>query len=286
MPTPIPLDRPEEERSLERYLMTGLVLMIGLIVAFPLYRASEPERRAHALKTMTQENIALGQEAYSLHCAGCHGDTARGGRGMPTLRSKEFLGSVSDDQIKWLIAGGIPGTTMSAYDLDLGGPFTTQETLRVVAYLRSLEENAPSVPSWRQGTLAEVVVPPPTEAAVIAPPEDGPSPSSTPPSPPAPSLPTAPPPMASRPTASEQDRPNAAARFAMFCVACHGADGKGTPIGPAIRPPTPTLADDLEALIAVIARGRPGTAMPGFAKHAGGPLDAEQVSELAGWLLE
>jgi mono/diheme cytochrome c family protein len=156
MPIPPPIDAPQDERSLERYLIVGLVLMIGLVVAFPFYRATEPARRARASEALEAERVALGREAYALHCAACHGEAARGGRGMPTLAAREFLGNVSDRQLSWLIAGGIPGTTMSAYDIDLGGPFTAQETDRVVAYLRSLEVDAPSVPGWRAGAAAPV----------------------------------------------------------------------------------------------------------------------------------
>jgi mono/diheme cytochrome c family protein len=150
-PRPKRLDTPDDERSLDRHYLLGLVCMAVLILAFPIYKTSEPRRRARTTDAMRQENVALGAKMFAQHCSACHGDQARGGRGKPTLASRQFLGSVSDQQLHWLISGGVPGTAMSPYDMDLGGPFTPQEIARLVAYLRSLEPNAPSVPGWFGG---------------------------------------------------------------------------------------------------------------------------------------
>jgi mono/diheme cytochrome c family protein len=135
--------------------MIGLVCMALLIVAFPIYRLGEPARRRASLVAVEKESVALGAEAFGRNCAGCHGQNAGGGSVAPTLGSREFLSTVSDQQLYWLISGGIPGTAMSAYHLDLGGPFTPQEIDRIVRYLRSLEAGAPSVPNWRTGGRAE-----------------------------------------------------------------------------------------------------------------------------------
>jgi mono/diheme cytochrome c family protein len=129
--------------------------MALLIIAFPLYRMGEPARRVAAKIATEQESIALGRESFQRNCAGCHGADAGGGALAPTLGSREFLSSVSDQQMYWLISGGIPGTPMSAYHLDLGGPFTPQEIDRLVRYLRSMEATAVSVPNWRVSGRAE-----------------------------------------------------------------------------------------------------------------------------------
>ena len=154
MPSPAPLDSPALARSLDRQYLIGLCCMALLIVAFPLYRLGEPARRQRARVAMESESIAQGREAFARNCAGCHGADASGGGVAPTLGSHEFLSGVSDQQLSWLISGGIPGTMMSAYHLDLGGPFTPQEIDRLVRYLRSLEATAPSVPKWREGVRA------------------------------------------------------------------------------------------------------------------------------------
>jgi hypothetical protein len=44
---------------------------------------------------------------------------------------------------------------MSPYSLDFGGPFTQgAQIVALTTYLRSLEEDAPSVPDWRDGVPA------------------------------------------------------------------------------------------------------------------------------------
>jgi hypothetical protein len=43
---------------------------------------------------------------------------------------------------------------MTAWSQDFGGPLTAEQIRQLVAYLRSLEPNAPSVPDWRTGAKA------------------------------------------------------------------------------------------------------------------------------------
>lgn len=151
---PPPLDAPELARSLDRQYVIGLVCMLLLILAFPLYRIGEPGRRARARQAMERESVMLGHEAYNRACAACHGVDGVGGSIGPTLAAKEFLEQTSDLQMAWLIAGGMPGTTMAAWHIDLGGPLTGQEIDRMVRYLRSLERTSPSIPEWRTGARA------------------------------------------------------------------------------------------------------------------------------------
>lgn len=155
MVTPPPLDAPADARSLDRQYVIGLCCMLVLIVAFPLYRIGEPARRAEARRAMAEESIVQGAASFERHCIACHGPGGRGGSIAPTLAAKEFLSATADQQLTYLIAAGVPGTTMPPYHLDFGGPFTEQEIARIVRYLRSLEPDAPSVPNWRAGEKVE-----------------------------------------------------------------------------------------------------------------------------------
>ena len=58
-----------------------------------------------------------------------------------------------------LIAGGVPGTEMPAWSLAFGGTLTDEQIRQITTYLRSLEPNAPSVPTWRQGSQITTSVP-------------------------------------------------------------------------------------------------------------------------------
>jgi len=106
--------------------------------------------RDRAARDQQRTYARLGEGLFANNCAACHGRAASGDSG-PTLNSKQFLTSTSDEQMRLLIAGGVSGTSMPAWSLDFGGPLTDEQIRQLVAYLRSLEPNAPSVPNWRQG---------------------------------------------------------------------------------------------------------------------------------------
>jgi mono/diheme cytochrome c family protein len=134
--------------STGRWQMAGIVVVVLLIVAFPLYRAVDATRRGTA---EAERQIALeemGKKIWSLDCAECHGITGEGDK-APALNSQQFLGAVSDEQIHRLTAVGVPGTDMPAWWNEIGGPLTDEQIAAVVAYLRSWEPTAPDRPDWR-----------------------------------------------------------------------------------------------------------------------------------------
>ncbi len=282
--TPRQLDTPDEVRRLDRWYIVGLCCMAALVIAFPLYNRGEPARRAAAQAEMANTNVALGGDMFAQHCAACHGDGARGGRTAPTLAAREFLGSVSDKQLHWLIRGGVPGSAMTAYDIDIGGPFTAQEITRLTAYLRSLEPGAPSVQGWFKGAAAPPPAAQPRRDATRDEKRDdrrdhagaglrrgddehGPG----------------------QPDSAEADavaQVKVVEVYAARCAACHGARGEGTAIAPSVRPMRAPLAQQAEQAFVIISRGVPGTAMAPFAKTHNGPLDETSIRALVKWMRE
>jgi len=150
-PTPPPFEPVELERSLDRYLMWGLAFMVVLIAGFIAYRVREPTLRKDASAAQEASYREIGAELFATNCSSCHGKEATGGS-APVLNAKEFLKGTTDDQIRALVAGGISGTDMPAWSLAFGGTLTDEQVLQITTYLRSLEPNAPSVPSWRAGS--------------------------------------------------------------------------------------------------------------------------------------
>ena len=149
-PTPPPFEPAELERSLDRYLIAGLVFMAVLIAGFFAYRVREPTLRKHAAAAQQVSYRQIGAQLFATNCASCHGKGATGGS-APVLNAKEFLKGTTDNQIQNLIAGGVPGTEMPAWGLEFGGTLTDEQVRQITTYLRSLEPNAPSVPTWRKG---------------------------------------------------------------------------------------------------------------------------------------
>lgn len=138
------------QKSLNKYLAWGLVFMLALIVGFALYKIREPSLRRSAARQQQATYVVLGKQLFANNCATCHGANGLGGT-APRLNAKEFLNSLSDEQMRLLISGGVSGTAMPAWSLDFGGTFTDQQILQIIAYIRSWEPTALSAPNWRQG---------------------------------------------------------------------------------------------------------------------------------------
>ena len=73
---------------------------------------------------------------------------------------------------------------------------------------------------------------------------------------------------------------NAASFYSSACAACHGPQGEGSPIAPALTSETVQTAER-EWIIETISQGRPDTAMPAWSVEYGGPLYSEQVEAMA-----
>ncbi len=114
--------------------------------------------RADAAASQQRTYTKLGAMLFADNCSGCHGDAGTGGGDAPTLNSKEFLSTTSDQQIHALVSGGVSGTEMAAWGLDYGGTLTAEQVQQLVTYLRTLEKHAPSVPDWRDECDCALIV--------------------------------------------------------------------------------------------------------------------------------
>lgn len=147
----MPLDYQTDDdldRSTNQWMAVGAGLLLLLALVFPFYRWYEPSARDDAREAQAEGLAAEGENLWGFNCASCHGVAGEGGLG-PALNSKQFLQASTDDQARSLISVGIPGSQMSAYSLDYGGPLTSEQIRSIVAYMRSWEPDAPDVPEWR-----------------------------------------------------------------------------------------------------------------------------------------
>jgi mono/diheme cytochrome c family protein len=156
---PPPFEPAALERSLDRYLIWGLVFMVVLVAGFAIYRIREPTLRAEAMTAQRNSYRDIGTQLFATNCSSCHGKGAVGGS-APVLNSKEFLEGTTDTQMQNLIASGVPGTEMPAWSLAFAGTLTDEQIREITTYLRSLQSTAPSVPSWRLGSQASTTTTP------------------------------------------------------------------------------------------------------------------------------
>lgn len=138
----------ELERSTNRVMQLGVVLMLLMALVFPFYRWFEPATRADARAEQLNSLVAQGESIWALNCSSCHGANGEGGVG-PALNSQQFLQSTTTEQMMGLVAVGVPGTAMSAFSQDFGGPLTDEQIKAVATFVRSWEPDAPDNPDWR-----------------------------------------------------------------------------------------------------------------------------------------
>src|SRR5690349_7120663 len=81
--------------------------------------------------------LAEGAAAYERYCQLCHAKDATGyaADNAPSLVSKTYLESASDDVIAAGIRMGRPGTAMAAYGKVRGGPLEEREISALVKFL-------------------------------------------------------------------------------------------------------------------------------------------------------
>lgn len=142
---------PTLESSTLRWMRSGVVLIALFVLAFPVYRLYEPAARAAAREEQRESLIDQGERLWSQSCAACHGAIGEG-IDAPALNSRQFLSAVTDEQIESLAAHGIPGSEMSAWSLDFGGPLTSQQIAAITTFIRAWEGDAPDRPDWRNPT--------------------------------------------------------------------------------------------------------------------------------------
>ena len=139
---------PELDRSTNRVLVIGAVLLLAMAAAFPVYLSYEPSAREDARAEQLASLALEGANIWAFNCASCHGDDGEGIT-APALNSQQFLQSATNEQIELLVSVGIPGSAMGAYSQDFAGPLTSEQIRAVATYLRSIEDEAPDRPNWR-----------------------------------------------------------------------------------------------------------------------------------------
>ena len=98
-------------------------------------------------------------------------------------------------------------------------------------------------------------------------------------------LPAASQPIAPQAQTSGDSEWEAANFFATTCASCHGPTGGGSAIAPPLNGENIRTAETAW-LINTISNGRTGTAMPAWSVEFGGPLNSEQITNMAAFLQE
>ncbi|MBK5224395.1 MAG: c-type cytochrome [Acidimicrobiia bacterium] len=163
-------DEDLEGRVLDRVLLLALILIALIAVGLPAYWLAEPGRQSGAEENYESDTgqfanqgagLFAASAAGGLGCADCHGSAGQGGVRQHILLNPEgeFVAQVNwnapavnaatlrydDDELRYILNYGRPGTPMAAWGAPGGGPLTTQQIDHLIRYLHTIERDPDEV---------------------------------------------------------------------------------------------------------------------------------------------
>lgn len=236
----------------EAWISLAALLLIAVLL--PLYILREPVRLASTQSQILQGNLDAAMTLYAENCAVCHGIRGEGIGANPPLNTAGLAGSEYDALFK-VIERGRYQTAMPAWGQGDGGPLSDYQVGQLAALVQ-------------KGDWAQV------ETRVV-------------------NLDLQP----LIPFASEPD-PDVLARvkslpngnvlaqgievFAEKCVSCHGADGLGTKLAPAVNDTT-VREKGADEIARLIRQGVPGTLMAAWERSLPADDLEAMVALIGGW---
>ncbi|NOY99196.1 MAG: c-type cytochrome [Chloroflexi bacterium] len=225
----------------------GILATEAIVFAILFYAFEEPTRLVSAQNEILQTQVDDAMTLYAENCAVCHGLAGEGIGATPSL-DNDGLRTMDYDELVKIIARGRYETAMPAWNKTDGGPLSDYQIGELAALIQSGDWNATRDRVVNLG-LAPLV---PFE--------------------------TEPDPVIFEQIGALTDGAvlqQAVTLFATECVACHGADGLGTSLAPALNDPLvrEKAADELTRIITL---GTPGTLMAGWSST----LAEEEIAAL------
>lgn len=228
-------------------VLVGLLATQLIVFALAFYMFNEQTRIVEAQGEILNVQLDDAMTLYAENCSVCHGLSGEGIGATPALDS-EALRTMDYSELAKTIARGRFNTAMPAWSKEDGGPLSDYQISEMVALIQSGDWDAARDRVVNLG-LAPLVPfttePDPVLLAEVATLPDG---------------------------ATLQA---AIQLFAVNCIACHGADGLGTAIAPALNDPL-VREKPADELTRTVTLGSPGTLMAGWQNA----LSPEEIAAL------
>lgn len=235
-------------------LLVGFLATFLIAAGLMLYASAEPTRLTQAQAAQLDEDLQTAMTLYAENCSVCHGLAGEGIGATPALNSPALRES-DPLALEKIIARGLYATAMPAWSLEDGGPLGDYAISTLVALIQSGDWSAVQERVVNLGLAPRVPFTTEPDPAILAA-------------------------LAGLPGGDQLTL--GIQLYSEQCVACHGADGAGTRLAPALNDPSIRLKSPDE-LQRTILNGVPGTLMAGWNKTLAGEELQALLTLLARW---
>ena len=214
---------------------TGLIATLVIVLILPLYAWMEPAKQEQLLQNFYTDAVLAATDRYAENCAVCHGAAGEGIGDAPAL-STEAVRQMSETDLTRVISRGRVNTLMAAWAIEEGGIFTNSQIADFVTLIQQ--------GNWEyvDARVAELGLTPPEVIEMEVSEEMLASVAALP---------------------GGETLSSGLLVYAENCAACHGSNGAGTVIAPALDS-ADLRATPQEELVDLVNMGVPGTLMAGW----------------------
>lgn len=213
-------------------IFVGMLATAMIAIGLLMYAFDEPERIVLAQQVQLDADLDEAMTLYAQNCAVCHGLAGEGIASIPPLDNPALQTADSQALVK-IISRGLFGTAMPAWSVEDGGPISDYQVTQLVMLVQAGDWQATQDRVVNLGLAPQV--PFTTEADPII--LEG---------------------VSNLPDGGLLAQ--GITLYAQECVACHGADGLGSRLAPALNDPQVRAKTDAE-LLQTIQNGVTGTLM-------------------------
>jgi mono/diheme cytochrome c family protein len=217
--------------------LIGILATLMIVAGLLLYSLEEPERLTYAQEIQLKSDLDGAMSLYAENCAVCHGLAGEGIGATPSLANPGLAGMSAAELFK-IIARGRFDTAMPAWGIEDSGPLSDYQMGMLVTLIQSGDWQA------TQERVVNLGLAPLVPFAAKADPVL----------------------LVEISTLPDGDQLILGITlYAENCVACHGADGMGSSLAPALNDPRVRTSDPAE-LERIILNGVSATLMAGWNK--------------------
>jgi mono/diheme cytochrome c family protein len=227
--------------------LIGLGATMLIVAALGYYMINEPNRIAESQTTVLNSQLNEAMTLYAENCVVCHGAKGEGIGAVPPL-DNPALKTMAFEDLSKTISRGRYQTAMPAWSIEDAGPLSDYQIDELVLLIQYGDWNQTGDRVINLGFAPLIPFTTEPDAALLAQ-------------------------VANLPDGAMLQ--TGVQLFAANCVSCHGADGLGTPIAPALND-LDTRAKLPEDLTRTVTYGNTGTLMAGWSNT----LTADQISAL------